>query len=585
MNRKPTYEELEQRVRELEEKCLEHKYVEKMLKSERDKLKTLIDGLASANIGVDIVSRDYEIIQQNQALVQRFGDIAGKKCYKEYMALEEPCIFCPMVKALKNKRCERAEMRGADGRDYEILSAPLTNPDGTVDKAIEVVLEITDRKLIEKALKESEQRFRILFNHMSIGIALVDKDGYVSVANEADCRFLGYSKEELEGMHFSKFTYSEDLDLDKDLYEDLLKGNRAQYVIDKRYLRKDGHVVWGRVSVSLIKNDTGEPLYTVIACEDIDKRKKAENALRESEERYRAVVESQTEMICRFLSDGTITFINDAYCSFFDKNRKELIGHKFMSLIPEGDQEKVYKNIAFLNSTAPIITHEHRVLDANGEIFWHKWANQAIFDDQGKLLEYQAVGWDITERVHAEEELRKAHDELELRVKKRTKELKAALSKMKRKEKEIIKHKTSIEKINIQLLETNKAMSVLARNIDRQKELLENRIYNTIVANVMPVITELQNNKNCRRCLADLEVLKTYLNSLFSDPNEYQDIIMLLTEQEMRVASLIKKGMINKTIASMLFISEHTVKTHRRNIRKKLKIQNPKVNLTSYLNR
>jgi DNA-binding NarL/FixJ family response regulator len=103
------------------------------------------------------------------------------------------------------------------------------------------------------------------------------------------------------------------------------------------------------------------------------------------------------------------------------------------------------------------------------------------------------------------------------------------------------------------------------------------------MADVMPVITELQNNKTCQRCLADLEVLKTHLSSLFSDPNEYQDIIMLLSEQEMRVAALIKKGLTNNKIGNMLSISEHTVKTHRRNIRKKLKIQNSNINLRSYL--
>jgi len=190
----------------------------------------------------------------------------------------------------------------------------------------------------------------------------------------------------------------------------------------------------------------------------------------------------------------------------------------------------------------------------------------------------------ITERVHAEEELRKAHDELELRVKKRTKELKAALSEIKRKEEELVKLKIYSEKINTELMETNQALSTLARNIDREKELLENKIYNTIVADVMPVITELQNNKTCQRCSADLEVMKIHLNGLISGSTENQDIIQLLTEHEMRVAVLIKKGLTNKKIANMLFISEHTVKTHRRNIRKKLKISDSNINLCSYLN-
>jgi DNA-binding NarL/FixJ family response regulator len=191
----------------------------------------------------------------------------------------------------------------------------------------------------------------------------------------------------------------------------------------------------------------------------------------------------------------------------------------------------------------------------------------------------------IAELIHAEEDLRKANDELELRVKKQTKELKAALSEMKRKEEELVKLKIYSEKINKELMETNQALSTLVRNIDREKELLKNRISDTIVTDVMPVITELQNNKTCQRCSADLEVMKIHLNGLISSPTEDQDIITLLTEHEMRVAVLIKKGLSNKKIANMLFISEHTVKTHRRNIRKKLKISDSNINLCSYLNR
>jgi DNA-binding NarL/FixJ family response regulator len=191
----------------------------------------------------------------------------------------------------------------------------------------------------------------------------------------------------------------------------------------------------------------------------------------------------------------------------------------------------------------------------------------------------------IAELIHAEEDLRKANDELELRVKKQTKELKAALSEMKRKEEELVKLKIYSEKINKELMETKQALSTLVRNIDREKELLKNRISDTIVTDVMPVITELQNNKTCQRCSADLEVMKIHLNGLISSPTEDQDIITLLTEHEMRVAVLIKKGLSNKKIANMLFISEHTVKTHRRNIRKKLKISDSNINLCSYLNR
>ncbi len=99
----------------------------------------------------------------------------------------------------------------------------------------------------------------------------------------------------------------------------------------------------------------------------------------------------------------------------------------------------------------------------------------------------------------------------------------------------------------------------------------------------MPIIKELQNDINCQKRRADLEVLTTYLNGLISGPTDHHDIIISLTDQEMRVAVMIKNDLTSQKIANMLYISLHTVKTHRKSIRKKLNIQNSNINLCSYL--
>jgi len=144
-----------------------------------------------------------------------------------------------------------------------------------------IVRDITERKRAEEALRGSGERFRSLFDNASVGMALVDQGGYVLVANEADRRFLGYSQEEIVGMHFTEFTHPEDLDTDLDLYNALARGEINSYVIDKRYVRKDGEVVWGRLGVSLIRDD-GQPQYSVIVCEDITERVRAEEELQQS---------------------------------------------------------------------------------------------------------------------------------------------------------------------------------------------------------------------------------------------------------------------------------------------------------------
>ena len=135
-------------------------------------------------------------------------------------------------------------------------------------------------------------------------------------------------------------------------------------------------------------------------------QRRMEEALRASEASYRAIVEDQTELICRFAPDGALTFVNDAYCRYFDRSRADLIGGRFLPLIPSEDREMIRNVIATLDSNQPVRTVEHRVFLPDGEIRWQQWSDRAIFDQQDQLVEYQAVGRDITDRKRAEEALK-----------------------------------------------------------------------------------------------------------------------------------------------------------------------------------
>ncbi|MFP4363892.1 MAG: PAS domain S-box protein [Spirochaetia bacterium] len=131
-------------------------------------------------------------------------------------------------------------------------------------------------------------------------------------------------------------------------------------------------------------------------------------ALVQSQERYRAIVEDQTELVARFLPDGTITFVNNAYAKYFRQKKTEILGDKFMPLIPKEDREMVERMIRNLKPDNPVVTFTHRVILPNGEVRWQRWSDHALFDEEGNILEYQAVGRDITEIQSIMNELRES---------------------------------------------------------------------------------------------------------------------------------------------------------------------------------
>lgn len=142
------------------------------------------------------------------------------------------------------------------------------------------------------------------------------------------------------------------------------------------------------------------------------KRRKAETSLRESEERYRNVVETQSEFICRFLPDGTFLFVNDAYCRRFKKSAEELIGTRFKPLIHIDDQDKVTRHFASLTPKNPESIIDQRTILPDNKIVWDRWSTRAFFDDYGKVREYQSVGRDITELMERDILLKKKNEEL-----------------------------------------------------------------------------------------------------------------------------------------------------------------------------
>jgi PAS domain S-box-containing protein len=171
-----------------------------------------------------------------------------------------------------------------------------------------------------------------------------------------------------------------------------------------------GEEVWFKVEPGLLEHPAFLlPLggfgiaFLVMGGAYIRRKQKQDAALRASENRYRAVVEDQTEFICRFRPDGTLTFVNEAYSRYFNKRPEELVGKNFKQFLQPEDVPMVEAHLARLGRLSPLSTYEHRITTPTGELRWQQWTDRAILDGRERVVEIQSVGRDITERKHAEE--------------------------------------------------------------------------------------------------------------------------------------------------------------------------------------
>ena len=183
--------------------------------------------------------------------------------------------------------------------------------------------------------------------------------------------------------------------------------------VEYRILHRNGGLRWVQLRGAVVERKDGVAHRMIGTVTEITERKLFEEALRTSEERYRNVVETQTELICRFHPDTTLTFVNDAYCRYFEKSPEQLIGTKFIDLIPVASRATVKNHLQSLITNPRSVLNEHEVIDPRGGLGWQQWVNRPIRDSHGEVIEFQAVGRDITELKAAGEELRKAQVELQ----------------------------------------------------------------------------------------------------------------------------------------------------------------------------
>ena len=246
--------------------------------------------IAAVGDGISIQDTTYRILYQNQHAKNMVGDHAGEYCYKAYQCEERVCDGCHLAMSFKDGRIHKKEQRRITDEGvlhYEIIASPLRDSTGKIVAGIEAVRDITQRKQMEERLRESEERFRRIFEDGPLGMLVADPSYRVLKTNKALCEMLGYTEAELAGRSIGEITHADDMEKSAGLSERLLHGTVPSFRLEKRYVTKSGETLWVNLTVTAIRGQNDEVLYALGMVEDISRRKLAE------EERERLVHDLQ----------------------------------------------------------------------------------------------------------------------------------------------------------------------------------------------------------------------------------------------------------------------------------------------------
>ena len=333
-------------------------------------------------------------------------------------------------------------------------------PDGSFKQTHCILDNISERVKAENLLKESEERFRQLFELSPVGKSMTGIDGSLHV-NKAFCDMVGYSEEEIRNMRWQDITHPDDVAKSADLLQSIVDGTAELARIEKRFIHKSGRIVWADVSTNLYLKD-GKPQYFITSAIDITDRRQTEMMLKESEEKYRALVEVSSDAI--FINQrNKITYLNRAALRLFGANDPEqLIGKSPFTVFDPDFHQAIGQRIDEMferEMAVPII--EERIIRLDGTK-----VDVEVTATSFKLQEELAIHVvlrDVTERKQAERQIVSFNEELEKLVQLRTAELNESIAELEEqtrvfvgREMRIIELKDRVEELEQQLKEKTK---------------------------------------------------------------------------------------------------------------------------------
>ena len=392
----------------------ERRQAQVALQESEEKYKTLVDTSPDVVIMADLTGH---VSFVSRRLVELHGaesadEFLGKTAWDYLVPEDHEKYHHFLQKTLEDGITSDVEYTfiKKDGTRYptELSAALVKDAAGKPVAIINVLRDITERKQAEKALRQSERRFRNYFEQGLIGMAMTSVDKRWLEVNDRLCEILGYSREELVRTSWAELTHPDDLEENRRLFNRLLVGDIENFTFDKRYIKKDGSIVYTTIYTRAFRKEDGTIDHIVLLVEDITARKQAEENLRASEERYELAVRGAGVGIWDWNIRTGKLYFSPRWKAIFGYGEND-IGDgldDWSRLLHPDEKDWMLKFLEdFLAGTSPTVTVEYRLRHKDGSYRWIVAHGIVLRDEQGKAYRFVGSHGDITDRKQAEEAL------------------------------------------------------------------------------------------------------------------------------------------------------------------------------------
>ena len=395
----------------------ERKRAEETLKESEEKFRSLVE---STSDWIWEINRNgiytYASPKVKELLGYEPQEIVGKTPFDLMPAGEAKRIaniFNDIISAIKPIERLENTCRHKNGSlvTIETSGVPFFDSNGNLRGYRGVDRDITERKKMEELVKENESRFRSIVETTREWIWRMNLDGKMTYNNPALEEILGYNQEELLGRNTLDYMHEDDRLGIEQMLQQIIPEKRGWTNLVVRWRHKDGTLRWLESNAVPILNSEGQMLGYQGADRDITERKKAEEALRESEERYRTILEQMKESYYEVDLAGNFTFVNDALCRRLGHSREELIGMNYRAYTPEERADNTFKTFNQVFRTGqPIIAYPSVAMAKDGSLIFTERSIFPLQNEEGKTIGFRGISRDITERIRSEEAVKQSEE-------------------------------------------------------------------------------------------------------------------------------------------------------------------------------